>query len=80
VVALLLRERRPPRAEDLRKAGVVDLEGLAPEVELVDAVVVVEPDDRLVRAGFAVVVGVVNPVLKPVGTESTRTRATVPSA
>nr|WP_192812441.1 hypothetical protein [Halorubrum sp. T3] len=49
-------------------------------MELVDAVVVVEPDDRLVRAGFAVVVGVLDPVLEPVGTESTRTRATVPSA
>lgn len=81
VVALLLWECCPPRAEDLRKARVVNFEGLALEVEFVDTVVVVKPDDRLVRAGFAVVVGVFDPTsnLSVVETESTRTRATVPS-
>jgi len=66
VVALLFWERRPPGAEDLRKAGVVDLEGLTAEVEFVDAVVVVEPDDWIVCAGFTVVVRVLDPVLEPV--------------
>lgn len=64
VVALLRWERCSPGAEDFREAGVVDLEGLAPEMELVDAVVVVEPDDRVVCAGFTVVVGVLDPVLE----------------
>jgi len=82
VVALLRRERCPPGAEDLREAGVVDLEGLAPEVELVDAVVVVEPDDRVIRAGFAVVVSVLDPFLESLRRRDReqRTRATVPSA
>jgi hypothetical protein len=45
VVALLFWECRPSGAEDLRKTRVVNLEGLIAEVEFVDAVVVVEPDE-----------------------------------
>ncbi|MDB2272376.1 hypothetical protein PM032_15330 [Halorubrum ezzemoulense] len=52
VVALLFWECCPLGTEDLRKAGVVDLEDLTAEVEFVDAVVVVESDDRIVCAGF----------------------------
>ncbi|MDL0145526.1 hypothetical protein PNP83_10950 [Halobacterium salinarum] len=52
VVALLFWECRPPGAEDLRKTRVVDLEDLTAEVEFVDALVVVESDDRIVCAGF----------------------------
>lgn len=35
-------------------------------MEFVDAVMVVEPDDRIVCAGFAVVLGVLDPVYEPI--------------
>lgn len=60
------RECRPGAVGTHLEPGEFDLEAPPPEVEFVWAVVVVEPDDGVVRAGGSVVKRVRHALLEPV--------------
>jgi len=82
VRSLCGRERRPKAIGEHREPGELDLERLRSEVEFVWAVVIVEPDDGVVRAGGTVVERVLDasPNRSDVGTRRSRTLTTVPSS